>query len=559
MSVPGVAGQQPVAGEGVDRSLKVEVAALTALCDQTESDASSTVCKSNRAYTRAWLPVVRRPVPPNALTLATMDPTFDLSLITDAVNTIATHSPDRLAVIDNGRKIGFAELDRSALQMAGWLHGQGVTGGDVLGITVRNDFRHLVSTLALFRLGCTQVTLASQDPSAMRAALAARCGVGAVLGDDSGDRIDGAALLTPDFETIFADSSLAGRARSATAAQSSLILTSSGTTGKPKLVRLNQWQIHGYHQLERTNQQLSFLYHGMQTNAGKWVTLASLARGHAAIYCDPQRTGLDEICIRFGATHVSAFPAKLEALVREHASSDGPAYQGVEFTTGGTIVSPWLRRQVQALLSNWLVVRYGATECGVAVQAGPEAHEVAPDCVGKPLPGVDLAIVDEGGAPVPTGQPGLIRVRSAYSATAYLDDEEATAKHFVDGWFQPGDLGRLRPDGLLEFIGRADDMMILNSINIFPVEIERSAQGFPGLRDCAAFPMRSSVWGDVPMLAVVADPGFDSAGLMAFCRQNLGTRAPRKIFVVNTLPRNAVGKVVRRELQSLLKKNDPKH
>jgi acyl-coenzyme A synthetase/AMP-(fatty) acid ligase len=103
---------------------------------------------------------------------------------------------------------------------------------------------------------------------------------------------------------------------------------------------------------------------------------------------------------------------------------------------------------------------------------------------------------------------------------------------------------------VLVFGGRADDMMILNSINIFPAEIEKVAEGFPGVIECAAFPMRSPVHGDIPMLAVVGADGCDLKALMTYCRERLGIRAPRKVIGLPEIPRNPQGKVVRRELSA---------
>jgi acyl-CoA synthetase (AMP-forming)/AMP-acid ligase II len=93
-------------------------------------------------------------------------------------------------------------------------------------------------------------------------------------------------------------------------------------------------------------------------------------------------------------------------------------------------------------------------------------------------------------------------------------------------------------------------MMVMNSINIFPAEIERAAAGFPGLRECAAFPVPMARYGQIPLLAVVADPGFDAEALLAHCRAQLGVRAPRKVVRVEQLPRNATGKVLRRTLEA---------
>ncbi len=95
-------------------------------------------------------------------------------------------------------------------------------------------------------------------------------------------------------------------------------------------------------------------------------------------------------------------------------------------------------------------------------------------------------------------------------------------------------------------------MMSLGTLKIFPAEIEAVARTMPGVSDCAAFAHRMAAWGDVPMLAVVAGPGFDAAALMAHCRDRLAVRAPRKVVVVPVLPRNPQGKVLRRDLAALM-------
>jgi acyl-CoA synthetase (AMP-forming)/AMP-acid ligase II len=138
-------------------------------------------------------------------------------------------------------------------------------------------------------------------------------------------------------------------------------------------------------------------------------------------------------------------------------------------------------------------------------------------------------------------------------ARGYLDDPEASARAFRDGWFQPGDRGRLEPDGTLVFAGRDAEMMMLGTINIFPAEIEAAAQGFPGVADCAAFALRSPALGDIPALAVVevAPGAVDVPALAASCRARLGLRAPRRVVVVPALPRTATGKVQRDRLAAL--------
>jgi acyl-CoA synthetase (AMP-forming)/AMP-acid ligase II len=185
--------------------------------------------------------------------------------------------------------------------------------------------------------------------------------------------------------------------------------------------------------------------------------------------------------------------------------------------------------------------------------AFPEDHSVHPDGVGRPF-SADVIIVDEEGRQRPPQEYGLVRARRPGMAEGYLDDPDASASAFLPGgWFQPGDVAAMESDGTLLFGDRADDMMILGTVKIMPHEIEAIASGFPGILECAAFGYRVASHGDIPMLAVVETGAghVDLSALMSHCRSRLGLRAPRKILVMGSLPRNLGGKLQRRELAGM--------
>jgi len=166
-------------------------------------------------------------------------------------------------------------------------------------------------------------------------------------------------------------------------------------------------------------------------------------------------------------------------------------------------------------------------------------------------------IVDGEGAALPAGAIGELRVRADCMSHEYFGDPVATARHFRDGWYYPGDLASLTRDGILCVHGRADDMMILNSIKIFPAEIERVLEAHPGVKAAAAFAKPSRAHGDIPLAAVELHESATVAGeeLMARARERLGVRAPRRIIVVDALPRNAAGKILKTELIDLLERD----
>jgi D-alanine-D-alanine ligase-like ATP-grasp enzyme len=172
--------------------------------------------------------------------------------------------------------------------------------------------------------------------------------------------------------------------------------------------------------------------------------------------------------------------------------------------------------------------------------------------VGHPHPGFELQVVDAKDRPLPAGEAGLVRIRSATGIDGYLNDPIATAEAFRDGWFYPGDLGRLAAGGQLIHLGRADDLMIMNGINIYPAEIEQTLLIHPAVRDAAAMPIRHPVHQDVPVAVVSLHPGADAAAqdLLRFVHDRIGAHALHQIFILEEIPRNEQGKPRRDDIRA---------
>jgi acyl-CoA synthetase (AMP-forming)/AMP-acid ligase II len=232
----------------------------------------------------------------------------------------------------------------------------------------------------------------------------------------------------------------------------------------------------------------------------------------------------------------------------------------VKLRTGGSAVPYGVRKRIEENVSRNLYVRYAATECGSISMAGPGEHDEA-ETVGKVTNGVDLEIVDDRGNRLAVGESGQIRLRAPGVATGYLNSPEDTAKRFKAGWFYPGDVGCIHEDGRLGIQGRTDDMIILNGLNIFPAEIERVLEGHPDIGYAAALGLPSQVHGQIPVAAVelkenaVTSP----AELRRFSRAKLGLKAPRRILILDSLPRNSQGKVLKRAILPLFKSAPGKH
>ena len=472
---------------------------------------------------------------------------MESSLLANFRETCAKHG-ERPAIIDARGNLSYAEYGAQVGRLAASFHEQGLRLGEAVAVSITDERSHLLASMALVRLGCPQITFGGHDQPAQRQGLIARCRAVAVLATDA-SADDGAPVVIPDFEraasaSACTDASLPVPDDGTVAA----LQTGSGTTGTFKVIptshRSLMLQALTRHMavptgIEYVPSPVEFLY-------SKKHRLRSAVTGYTGLLHATEHSHIPDICRRYGVDILRLSPAQMQSLVDFGIRLP----EGVAVYVGGSRISGPLRAAFQSRQVRSLYVEYGATETGNIAVASPEMHDRYPDGVGPPLQGVQLEIVDDSGRPLPPNVEGLIRIRTPGMSSGYFDDDELTARTFPDGWYQGGDRGALTDDGVLVFGGRADDMMILKSINIFPAEIEKVAEGFPGVIDCAAFPMRSPVHGDIPMLAVVGAEACDLKALMSFCRERLGIRAPRKVVALAEIPRNPQGKVVRRELSA---------
>jgi len=464
-----------------------------------------------------------------------------------AVQRVAARDPDRPALIHGGGVLRYGALVRQVGALAAQFARAGLRPRDAVGITLRDDVANILGTLALIRLGCRQVALPARDPRPLREDLARRLALVAVIGDEAADAL-GAALIRPDIEAAHAAPPMPLPPPPGVA---ELVVGTSGTTGRPKLMVADEAMMVDRGAILAAHGTVFLHALGFDGNHGKRLTLRSLVHGGTEVLAHGAAPeDFAGLARRFGIARMHLQPHIAAALPAERGRA-GAFPPGLRLFTTGTRIPQALRFELQAALGVGVHVQYGTTEVGMVSIAGPDDHAAHPDAVGRVFAGIDVSTVDGDGRALPANQEGLLRFRSSGAVRGYLDDAEADARFFPGGWFRPGDIGRVAPDGALRVTGRQDDMMTLGVIKIFPAEIEAVAEGFPGLRDCAAFALPSGSLGEIPVLACVAAPGFDAAALLALCRARLGLRAPRKVAVMAALPRNGAGKVVRRALPRL--------
>lgn len=467
-----------------------------------------------------------------------------------------------LAIAMPGRESSYAELLGRVQTCAGWMVREGCTRSEVVGITIGDEFTHLVVTLALLHLGIPQVCLATHDPLAMRLHLADRLSVVRTIVTDPRHVLPGreALWLTPEILAAATHDN----PRAAVAADPdapAIYFTSSGTTGQPKVIALSQRAMS--RRAERMSQaqaltsvDRTLMLVPVEDYPAKTRRLYSLYLGLTSVLRSPLSSpplSAQELCASLDVTWLELSVLQASDIVVD-CSVHGRLPARTRVFVSGSRVSAKLRHAFETVVGARLFVNYGAREIGRITSTYPDNRDEAPETVGRPVPWIALEIVDREGRRVPAGEPGEVRVRSEGMIRGYYQDPVATSRHFKDGWFYPGDAGALTRGGALCIHGRTDDMMNLHSIKIFPAEIERVLEEHPAVRAAAAFAISSTVHGDIPVAAVElhhpAKVGVDE--LMAWVRERLGVRAPRKIIVLDALPRNTTGKIMKRELIGLV-------
>jgi acyl-CoA synthetase (AMP-forming)/AMP-acid ligase II len=200
---------------------------------------------------------------------------------------------------------------------------------------------------------------------------------------------------------------------------------------------------------------------------------------------------------------------------------------------------------------------YGMTETtGGVTYLDPRDHEEEVGerlcSAGRPIEGVEIRIVDPQGAVLPAGAVGEVTCRSGQVSAGYWKLPEATAESLRDRWFHTGDVGRIDADGYLYICDRIKDMIVSGGENIYPAEVESVLSAHPAVQDAAVIGVPDQRWGESPKAIVVlkANASASSESLIEFVRARLAHyKAPKSVEFVASLPRNASGKVLKRELR----------
>jgi acyl-CoA synthetase (AMP-forming)/AMP-acid ligase II len=221
----------------------------------------------------------------------------------------------------------------------------------------------------------------------------------------------------------------------------------------------------------------------------------------------------------------------------------------VAVTGAADIPVELIRRMDKELPFSTIITGYGLTEAGTAAATGSgDDVETIATTVGRPRPRFEIRIADDSGVDVPDGEPGEVVLRGGSVMVGYLDDPESTGHALsADGWLRTGDVGLVDGAGCLRIVGRAKDMFIVGGFNAYPAEIENALLRHPGIAQAAVIGIADDRLGEVGMAFVVAGtPGLTGTDIIRWCRDQMANyKVPRAVELVDALPVNATGKVMK--------------
>jgi HIP---CoA ligase len=335
------------------------------------------------------------------------------------------------------------------------------------------------------------------------------------------------------------------------------ILFTSGTTGVPKGVVMPHARTLGvatdWVRMTGLNADDRYLmvnpcFHQFGLKAG---ILACLSSGAAML---PEAAfDVDRALARVAEEHVTVFPGAptLYLSILDHPDRGKYDLSSLRVAVTGAADIPveLIRRINNDLPFSVVITGYGLTETGTATSTSPDDDfETVATTVGKARPGFEVRV------DAPIGEAGEVIIKGPTVMAGYLDDPEATAATLSsDGWLRTGDLGVLDDRGYLRIVGRIKDMFIVGGFNVYPAEIENALLRHPDVTQAAVIGIPDARLGEVGMAFVVTrsgDPG-PGAQILTWCRDQMANyKVPRAIEVVDELPLNATGKVVKDELRA---------
>ncbi|HQS69015.1 MAG: acyl-CoA synthetase [Novosphingobium sp. 28-62-57] len=514
--------------------------------------------------------------PPPPARPTTAERTAHLFTFDEFLRFWADDRPKGTALDGPDRVLNYGELEQVTAQIVGGFMAAGIGKGDRIAWLGKNSTLYFALFFAAARLGAVMVPIGWRLAPAEALWIARDAQAKAVfLGQGFAPVADAFAALpavkhcfTQDEAWDWIESQARGAFAAAGADDAVLQLYTSGTTGNPKGAVLSNRNLFG---LRKQSTGSNLPYTTMTDDEAILVAMPCAHIGGTGLGVMAVGAGLPGIILaefepravfdaveQKGVTRFFIVPAALQMLLN-HPDCAGVDFSRVKYIIYGASPIPLvLLRECIAMFKADFIQAYGMTETtGTICMLPPEDHCVEGNqrmrSAGKPLPGVEVRIIGEDGAALGANQIGEIQTRSSNNMLGYWNLPEATARTMTaDGWIATGDAGYLDEDGYVYMHDRIKDMIISGGENVYPAQVESAIYGHPDVLEVAVIGVPDEIWGEAVKAVCVAKPGHTVApdSVIKWTRERLaGFKVPKSVDVVDALPRNPSGKILRRALR----------
>ena len=476
---------------------------------------------------------------------------------------------DPAVVVPGGPRLTYGQLREQVSLAADRLAQHGLGRGDRIALVFPNGAESIVLFLAAATVGTAAPLNAAYKEDEFRFYLE-DTGAKALIvppGEAAAARRalpEGGALIEAHLDghgqLVLESQSQGDPSRSAGAAAAddvALVLHTSGTTSRPKLVPLRHRNLAASIDNIAATYQLGaddvamcvmplFHIHGLMAS-----TMATLRTG-GTVVVPPRFDPLTfwPAAAAHGATWYSAVPTIHQLLLMRNRGERPPGAEKLRFVrSSSSALAPDTMRQLEERFGAPVLEAYGMTEASHQMASNPlPPAGRRPGSVGVGT-GVRIGIMDETGTLLGQGEQGEVVIQGPNVTDGYLNNPEANASAFTDGWFRTGDQGVLDPDGYLSLVGRLKEMINRGGEKIAPREIDEVLLQHPAVAEAVAFGSPHPTWGEEVAAAVVLKVSVSEKELLAFARERLADyKVPKKLYIVEKIPRGATGKIQRRNV-----------
>jgi long-chain acyl-CoA synthetase len=482
----------------------------------------------------------------------------DIENIIEIIRSHAVTTPDRPAIIDGDRVITYAELHALILQYGGYLAQLGLRPKDRLGLILQDHADHLVLILAAASLGVATLSPNWRSKIEEKRLVAEAYGVKLLI-------VDPGARAPPGFVVVPLDDAWRQAAAKAAPHQpigsaralAFRILMTSGTTGVPKGVEMTHARVMAWCQLVSAalklaspQRHLSLL--PLAFTGSFMLNLPHLLLGNT-VELFPTLFTPEEFVAAVktrGITCTTIVPTLLRRLFAMPRDQT-PLLPELDYLIClGSSLSADERRDAIRLITPGFFDNYGASGCGPVTFLSAADIEGHADSVGRAVPQTQVQVVDDKGHPCAAGDIGLLRCRGPAVAQGFCNAaSDSGGELFDDGWYYPGALASIDEDGFIYLAGRSSDLILRGGINVYPIEIEQVLMRHPAVREAAVVGVPSPEYGEDVVAFVQATAAVAERDVMETCRRYLSSyKVPSLIVVLDELPKNPAGKVLKQEL-----------